>query len=62
MARGDSVRFIVHDEDGPLRQFWTRAEAEKWMLDGMRLVVLPKQRRRRPVKPDWFVVCGEALL
>lgn len=51
------MRFIVYDEDGPLRKFYTRAEALAWMLDGMRLVVLPKKP-----KPDWFTVCGEALL
>ena len=39
------MRFWVHDEDGPLRGFHTRVEAEAWMLPGMRLVVLP-----RPVK------------
>lgn len=51
------MRFVVHDEDGPLRRFATRAEAQAWMLDGMRLVVLPK-----PAKPDWFLILGEALL
>lgn len=56
------MRFIVHDEDGPLRQFWTKAEALKWLTDGMHLVILPKLRKPKPEKPDWFVICGEALL
>lgn len=51
------MRFLVVDEDGPLRQFWTRAEAVAWMLPGMNLVVLPKKP-----KPDWFAILGEALL
>lgn len=38
-------RYAVHDEDGPLRLFWTKSEAERFMLPGMRLVVAPRYRK-----------------
>lgn len=43
-------RFVVHDEDGPLRAFYTRAAAQAWMSKGMTLVVLPKE-----AKPDLYL-------
>lgn len=51
------MRYVVHDEDGPLRRFANKAEALAWLMPGMRLEVLPK-----PTKPDWFLILGEALL
>lgn len=44
-------RFVVHDEDGPIRAFYTRAAAQAWMSEGMRLVVLPKE-----AKPDPYIL------
>ena len=38
-------RYTVHDEDGPLRSFWTKPEAERFMLPGMQLVVAPRFRK-----------------
>lgn len=38
-------RYIVHDEDGPLRSFYTRAEAIAFMTDDMTLQVLPKPKK-----------------
>lgn len=40
-------RFVVADEDGPLRAFNTRSEALFFMQEGMTLIVLPK-----PPKPS----------
>ena len=40
------MRYWVNDEFGALRGFWTRAEALKFLADGMFLVVRPK-----PPKP-----------
>ena len=39
------MRYQVWDEDGLLRSFWTRKEATGFMLEGMRLVVLPQAFR-----------------
>lgn len=52
-------RYVVHDEDGPLRAFRTRAAAAKWLTDGMRLVVLPKPPSRFARA---FKNLGEALI
>jgi hypothetical protein len=38
-------RYVIHDEDGPLRAFWTREQAQVWMLPGMRLVIVPRPRK-----------------
>lgn len=38
-------RYCVHDEDGPLRSFWTKADALRFMLPGMKLVVSPRPRK-----------------
>jgi hypothetical protein len=38
-------RYQVIDECGPLRMFWTKEEAKRWMQPYMRLVVLPKPKR-----------------
>jgi hypothetical protein len=40
-------RYQVVDEFGPLRTFWTKKEAQAWMLPSMRLNVMPKVK---PVK------------
>lgn len=40
-------RFVIADEDGPLRAFNTRSEALFFMSEGMALTVLPK-----PPKPS----------
>jgi hypothetical protein len=37
-------RYQVTDESGPLRMFWTKAEAQQWMQPYMRLIVLPKPK------------------
>jgi hypothetical protein len=42
-----SLRYQIHDEDGLLRSFHTRADAVAWMLPGMRLVVLPRPKAPR---------------
>jgi hypothetical protein len=39
-------RFVVHDEDGPLRAFRTKAAARGWLQPGMSLVVKPKPPSR----------------
>lgn len=46
-------RYVIHDEDGPLRAFWTREQAEAWMLPGMRLVILPKVRKPKLDTSQW---------
>lgn len=48
-------RYLVSDEQGPLRAFNTRHEALFFMSEGMTLKVLPK-----PVQPDLMAVLGEA--
>lgn len=48
-------RFVVSDDEGPLRAFNTRHEALFFMSEGMTLKVLPK-----PVQPDLMAVLGEA--
>jgi len=53
------VRYVVHDEEGPLRAFRTRAAAAAWMRDGMRLVVLPKPPSKAV---RMFARLGEALI
>lgn len=40
-------RYQVTDECGPLRTFWTKAEALRWMQPYMQLVVLPKPKREK---------------
>ena len=49
-------RYLVSDEDGPLRAFNTRSEALFFMSEGMTLTVLPK-----PPKPDLTALLGDAL-
>ena len=53
----EKQRYQVMDEFGPLRTFWTKAEAQRWMQPWMKLVILPKQK---PVKQ--YIECEEALL
>jgi hypothetical protein len=53
------MRYVVHDDEGPLRAFRTRAAAVKWMADGMRLVVLPKPPSKAV---QVFAVLGHALM
>jgi hypothetical protein len=43
----DAPRFQVTDELGPLRTFWTKEEALRWMQPSMQLVVLPKHKREK---------------
>lgn len=40
-------RYQVTDECGPLRTFWTKAEAKRWMQPWMKLVVLPKAKPQK---------------
>lgn len=40
-------RYIVHDEDGPLRSFYTRAEAAKFKVDAMWIETLPKPKKMK---------------
>lgn len=42
------AKYVVHDEHGPLRTFWTRAEAVRWMCGRreMALEVIPAPSRR----------------
>lgn len=50
-------RFQVHDEDGPVRAFWTRADALAWMnlRAGLRLVVRPRPPKVEiPFEPALF--------
>ncbi len=56
-------RYQIHDEDGLLRAFWTRHDAESWMLPGMRLVVLPRPPRktRRELAREAMDEVGEAI-
>lgn len=56
-------RFQVHDEDGPLRAFWTRQAAEAWMLPGMSLVELPREPRktRRAILNQALATVGTCL-
>lgn len=53
------MRYVVHDDDGPLRAFRTRAAAAAWIRDGMRLVVLPKPPSRAV---RMFDRLGDALI
>jgi hypothetical protein len=53
------MRYVIHDEEGPLRTFRTRAAAIAWMRDGMRLVVLPKPPSRAV---RMFARLGDALI
>lgn len=39
-------RYEVNDEDGPLRTFYTRQEAEQFLQPGWRIVVLPKPMKK----------------
>ena len=52
-------RFVVCDDDGELRSFYTRAEAMEFIGDRteFHLVVKP----RKP-KPDVFQLVGECLI
>jgi hypothetical protein len=45
----DEPRYQVMDECGPLRIFWTKGEAERWMQPWMKLVVLPRPKRKKQV-------------
>jgi hypothetical protein len=38
-------RYQVLDELGPLRTFWTKEEALRWMQPSMRLNILPRVKR-----------------
>lgn len=55
-------RYEVHDEDGPLRSFYTRKEAEQFLQDGWRIVVLPKPKRKtsREVFEELMIDSGES--
>lgn len=48
-------RFVVSDDEGPLRAFSTRHEALFFLTDGMTLTVLPK-----PPQVDLVALLGEA--
>ena len=42
------MRFTLHDEDGlPLRKFWSRSEAEKFMLEGYWIDEKKKEKRKK---------------
>ena len=52
MAATTNFRYLVLDEDGlPLRKFYWKDEAQRFVLQGMKLVRLPKPVRKPPV--DW---------
>jgi len=52
MAATTEFRFLIKDEDGfPLRKFYWKDEAERFLKEGMTLVRLPKPVRKPPV--DW---------
>jgi hypothetical protein len=53
----DMPRFQVTDESGPLRTFWTKAEAQRWMQPWMGLEELPKPKRTKQ-----YIEVEEALL
>jgi hypothetical protein len=40
-------RYQVCDELGPLRVFWSKEEAMRWIQPPMVLVVLPKPKREK---------------
>jgi hypothetical protein len=48
-------RYQVVDDVGPLRVFWSKEEALKWMQPNMTVVVLPKPKREK-----LFIECEEA--
>lgn len=62
---GDATmpRYQIHDEDGLLRSFWTRDQAESWMLPGMRLVELsrPPRKTRGDIVQEAMAEVGEAI-
>jgi myo-inositol-1-phosphate synthase len=42
------MRFILHDDEGvPLRKFWSRDVAEKFLMDGYTIVELKREKRKR---------------
>ena len=50
-------RYQVLDEFGPLRMFWTKEEALRWMQPSMQLTELPKVKREKK-----YIEVEEALL
>lgn len=54
-------RFEVWDELGRLRSFYTRAEAEAFILPGMELKVLPREKKPKPRHEDLEDLVGLAL-
>ena len=45
------MRFILHDEDGvPLRKFWSRDAAEKFMEEGYTIVELKREKRKKVLR------------
>ena len=38
-------RYIVHDDEGPLRSFYTHAEAKEFVIEGMWIETLPKPKK-----------------
>ena len=45
------MRFILHDEDGvPLRKFWSRGDAEKFMEEGYTIVELKREKRKKVLR------------
>lgn len=54
-------RFEVWDDMGKLRTFYTRAEAEAFILPGMELKVQPKENKPKPRHEDLEDLVGLAL-
>lgn len=40
-------RYIVHDDEGPLRSFYTHADAKSFVIDGMWIETLPKPKKMK---------------
>lgn len=57
------MRFEVHDDDGPLRTFRIRKEAEQYLngKSGLRLVVQPRLKKETQVASIGIVDAEPAL-
>lgn len=43
------MRYVILDEDGqPLRKFWDKEEAQKFLQDGWTLTIMPKPKKVLP--------------
>jgi hypothetical protein len=45
------ARYVVHDDDGPIRTFWTRQEAVNWMCSRgdfwLEVIPMPSRSERQ---------------